>query len=350
MSITSAEQDLHRRIEAALPGVTPGVCVRAYQGGELLRDLRVGETFRTYDLASLTKLVFTQQAMMQAFEQGQWNLGSTVADILADYPEKQVTIRELLTHSSGIEWWKPFYQSVPPDVGWQQKRRWLYGQLQQSEFQRTGKSVYSDLGFMLLGFVLEALSGRDLLEHWNEIRSRVYPRATLAFHIDNRTNVPLDQFAPTEDCPWRQRVLRGEVHDDNTHALGGVSTHAGLFGSIEDLSVFGLNLRAQLRGTDSRFVSQQTAQWFARRAVPRATGDWALGFMLPSAEGASCGRHFADTSIGHTGFTGTSFWYDIVRDRMVLILSNRVHYGRDNKAFLQLRPQIHDWVVESLQA
>ena len=354
---------LAARIQAALPGVTPGVVLRAYCGGQLIHDISVGETATCYDLASLTKIIFTQQAMMQAFDRGLWHLQTRVVEILPDFPNQDVEIRELLTHSSGIEWWKPFYQALDATLPWQAKRVWLYGELKKSSFVKTGKSVYSDLGFMLLGYVLEKMVGKSLLDIWTDTNASSYPGTTLAFHIDNRPTCGIELFAPTEDCPWRTQLLRGEVHDDNTWALGGISTHAGLFGSIDDLSAFGLNLRAQLKGlqglqgspadggaqgTGSTLVSQHTAQLFAQRAVPREAGDWALGFMLPALEGASCGRHFSAASIGHTGFTGTSVWYDLERDLLVLVLSNRVRLGRENRAFLQLRSQLHDWVVESL--
>ena len=119
---TGQSSKLADRIQDALPGVTPGVCLRAYHGGQLVHDIRVGQTWPIYDLASLTKLIFTQQAMMQAFDSGQWNLDTSVAEVLPDFPNKDVAIRELLTHSSGIEWWKPFYLSVDPALPWQAKR------------------------------------------------------------------------------------------------------------------------------------------------------------------------------------------------------------------------------------
>ncbi len=348
MADTHQQKQLAARIQAALPSVTPGVILRAYSGGQLVHDVDVGATSRYYDMASLTKIIFTQQAMMQAYDRGLWHLQTRVVEVLADFPNKDVEIRQLLTHSSGIEWWKPFYEAVDLALPWQAKRAWLYGELKKSSFLKTGKSVYSDLGFMLLGFVLEKMHGKSLLDIWTETKSSSYLGTTLAFHIDNRPAHGMELFAPTEDCPWRKKLLRGEVHDDNTWALGGISTHAGLFGSMEDLSGFGLNLRAQLRGTGRVRVSRQTAQLFAARAVPRDAGDWALGCMLPALEGASCGKYFSAASVGHTGFTGTSCWYDPQRDLLVLVLSNRVHYGRENRAFLQLRPQLHDWVVESL--
>ncbi len=328
--------------------VTPGVVLRAYAGGAPVCDLQVGDTSLYYDLASLTKIVFTQQALMQAFDQGLWTLDTTVGDMLPDFSHPHIRLTELLTHTAGIAWWMPFHESADLRLPWPERRRWLYAQLQAAPCDKTGRAVYSDLGFMLLGFVLEALHQSNLLEVWQRLHASTYPGSTLAFHVDNQPLHPPAQYAPTELCPWRHQRLQGQVHDDNTWALGGISTHAGLFGSMDDLAAYGLLLRAQLRGLAGARVRQPTAQLFARRAITPQAGDWALGFMLPSPQGASCGRHFSAQSIGHTGFTGTSLWYDPERDLLVAILSNRVYGGRDNKAFLALRPQIHDWIVESL--
>lgn len=348
MSLLGQERTWARRIEAAIVDVTPGVVLRAFSRGQLVGDLKVGQTQRYYDLASLTKIVFTQQALMQAFDQGRWTLDTRVGDVLGDFTRPGIRLTELLTHTSGIAWWMPFHESIDRTLSWQSRRRWLYAQLQAAPCNPTGKAVYSDLGFMLLGFVLEALHGRNLLEVWQHLKATTYPGSGLEMHPDNQPVHPQDHYAPTEFCPWRHQRLQGEVHDDNTWALGGVSTHAGLFGGIDDLAAYGLQLRAGLLGLPGAVVASATAQRFARRAIPSDAGDWALGFMLPSPQGASCGRHFAPASIGHTGFTGTSLWYDPRRDLLVLLLSNRVFGGRDNKAFLALRPQIHDWIVESL--
>ena len=333
---------------SAIADVTPGVVLRAYLGGEMVCDVRVGDTWRYYDLASLTKIVFTQQALMQAFDRGLWHLESTVGDTLADFSHPDIRIAELMTHTSGIEWWMPFYETVDPSLGWQQRRQWLYAQLKAAPCVYTGKAVYSDLGYMLLGFLLEAWSRKNLLEVWQDLKVSTFPHTRLAFHLDNLPPHPVEQYAPTEWCPWRLKRLQGEVHDDNSGSLGGVSTHAGLFGSIDDLAAYGLALRAQLHGRAGARVRQATARLFAQRAIAPEVGDWALGFMMPSPQGASCGRYFSPLSIGHTGFTGTSLWYDPTRDLLVTILSNRVFGGRENKAFLALRPRIHDWVVESL--
>jgi serine-type D-Ala-D-Ala carboxypeptidase len=344
----SLELELAPRIESAITDITPGLLLRACLSGQVVCDLGVGDIRAYYDLASLTKIVFTQQAMMQAFDHGLWHLESTVGDTLPDFSHPEIRITELMTHSSGMEWWMPFYAIIDQSLGWRERRLWLYQQLKSAPCARTGKAVYSDLGYMLLGFVLEAWHGKNLLEVWQGLKADTYPKSSLAFHPANQAPHPVEQYAPTEFCLWRGKRLQGGVHDDNTWSFGGVSTHAGLFGSIDDLAGYGMELRAQLRGLNGAKVHQETAQRFAQRAIPQEAGDWALGFMLPSPKGASCGRYFSPQSVGHTGFTGTSLWYDPVRDLLVTILSNRVYGGRENKAFLALRPQIHDWLAEAL--
>jgi len=349
MKYTSQEYKLIEKIKNAILDVTPGVCARAYHLGRLVCDIQVGLTYPYYDLASLTKVIFTQQAMMQAFDQGHWNLQTRVKEILPDFKHENMLITELLTHTSGLEWWVPFYKTIPLEKSWLEKRLWIFQQINQTNLNKTDKSVYSDLGFIVLGFVLEKIYQRSLLEVWSDIKEKYYPSTTLEFHVENKTNLPLEQFAPTEDCAWRKRIMRGEVHDENTWSFGGVSSHAGLFGSIEDVSAVGLNIRSQLQGIARYSVRQKTAQLFAARAIPPEVGDWALGYMMPSVESASCGPHFSVLSIGHTGFTGTSIWYDPRHDLLAIVLSNRIHYGRDNKAYIQLRPQIHSWIFESLK-
>jgi CubicO group peptidase (beta-lactamase class C family) len=190
---------------------------------------------------------------------------------------------------------------------------------------------------------------KDIHQIWLELKDKYYASTSLNFHIENKTEIPTEQFAPTEDCKWRKRIVRAEVHDENTWSFGGISTHSGLFGSIEDVSAYGLTVRSQLQGIARYSVRQKTAQLFASRAIPADVGDWALGYMMPSPGASSCGPHFSVLSIGHTGFTGTSIWYDPRNDLLVLILSNRVHYGRENREFINLRPKIHSWIYESLK-
>lgn len=349
MRHNSIERALIEKLQVAIQDVTPGVVVRAYHHGRMICDIQVGQTFPIYDLASLTKVIFTQQSIMRAYDQGHWNLETKVKDLVPDFQFPDVKITELLTHTSGLDWWKPFYKDIKLEDTWQNKRLWLFKEINKSELKQTGKSVYSDLGFMTLGFVLEAIYKKDLLQVWQDAKNDFYPTTSLDFHVNNVPLNDIAQYAPTEECPFRKKVLRGEVHDENTWALGGVSTHAGLFGSIDDVAAFGLNLRSQLHGIARYKIKQKTAQLFAARAIDQEVGDWALGYMMPSIENASCGPHFSIHSIGHTGFTGTSFWYDPRQDLLVLALSNRVNYGRENRRYVSLRPQIHSWIYEAIK-
>lgn len=349
MRHNSIERALIEKLQTAIIDVTPGVMVRAYHHGRLICDVQVGSTYPIYDLASLTKIIFTQQCMMQAYDQGHWNLETKVKELVPDFAFSDIKITELLTHTSGLEWWKPFYKDIRPNDSWQTKRLWLLREINKTELKQTGNAVYSDLGFMVLGFVLESIYKKNLLEIWQNAKNDFYPTTSLDFHIDN---VPLEDFshyAPTEECPFRHKVMRGEVHDENTWALGGISSHAGLFGSVDDVAAYGLNLRSQLHGIARYKIKQKTAQLFAARAIDQEVGDWALGYMMPSIENASCGPHFSIHSIGHTGFTGTSIWYDPRQDLLVVALSNRVNYGRDNRRYVSLRPQIHSWIFEAIK-
>lgn len=349
MKYSMLEKTLITKISACLQDVTPGVMVRAYQAGRLVCDVSVGDSYAYYDLASLTKIIFTVQSMMMAFEEKKWNLETTVQEVLPWFRHPQVLIQDLLTHSSGLVWWLPIYKELDLSDTWQNRREFLRQKIAALELDSKQVSVYSDVGFMLIGFILEQFFHKNLVEIWNDVKDKFYAGTTLEFHPRNQTTHRLSLFAPTEECPWRKKLLQAEVHDENCWALGGVSTHAGIFGSIDDLGWYSLLLRSQLMGIAKLQIKIKTAQLFAKRARPNRLGDWALGYMLPTPGQASCGGYFALNSIGHTGFTGTSVWYDPKADLSVCILSNRLVYGRDNKGFAKLRPEIHNWIVEALR-
>ncbi|PIS11824.1 MAG: D-alanyl-D-alanine carboxypeptidase [Bdellovibrio sp. CG10_big_fil_rev_8_21_14_0_10_47_8] len=349
MATSLFEKKLKQQIQERLSPATPGVQVQVFQMGKKVCDIELGETFPYYDLASLTKIIFTVQAFMKAFEEKRWDLNSRVQDFCPWFPYENVLIKDCLTHSSGLPWWAPLYQKL--DLTTSSLNRWVEGGriIRGMEVMRSEASVYSDIGFIVLGHVLEAMYSLPLLENWSRLKDDFYSRSTLNFHPENKPPYPIKQYAPTERCSWRNKILQGEVHDDNSWSFGGVAPQAGLFGSVDDVSWYGLLLRSQLRGISKTSIRQKTAQLFSSRARPRGKGDWALGYMMPTPGTASAGSYFSLYSIGHTGFTGTSLWYDPSQDLLVTILSNRVFLGRENKEFASLRPQIHNWVVEGLK-
>ncbi len=350
MRYSQFEEKLMKKIQDKLPGAAPGVQVQVHQLGRKICDFAIGDTYAYYDLASMTKAIFTATAMMKAFDEGKWALETRVSDLLPWFPHKEVRIVNLLTHTSGLPWWHDFYKHI--DVQASVPDRWkqlttLIGELPREKPER---AVYSDVGFLVLGLCLEQLEQAPLVEVWKRLKESFYPSlSTLEFHPNNVIPHAAKFYAPSERCPWRGRLIQGEVHDENAWALGGVSSHAGLFGSIDDVSWAGLFLRSQLMGISKIQVKLKTAKLFMGRSLPLGKGDWAMGYMMPTPGSSSSGDYFSPYSVGHTGFTGTSIWLDPSSDLLVVILSNRVFLGREIKEFMKLRPQIHNWIIEGLR-
>ncbi|MDX9732045.1 MAG: serine hydrolase domain-containing protein [Bdellovibrionales bacterium] len=381
---SSVEKEFLRRLalwrhpedESDWTQATPGFCLQAFQGGRRKLDLAVGTTSEIYDWASVTKIVFGVSALMYEVEAGNLGLRDRLMDwfpeLEEDIVKAQVTdlrIRDLLTHSAGMTWWKPFYKSVEKKQPHDHEEAWVAltqvllrdvkTRLRNGDLKRArkGPAVYSDLDFLLLGEVLRRSSLEPLPDCYERVRKRLDLRETF-FHATGaqaRGLVPpgcvtaksrRKMTAPTEYDDRKGRVLQAEVHDENAASLFGISTHAGLFGPIEDLSRYGRELRNLVRAERSKLPAAGAS--FLKRAVPKARGDWAMGFMMPTARTGSAGPRFSATSIGHTGFTGTSLWYDPKLDLLVTILSNRVHPTRANTRFVKLRPALHTMVVESL--
>ena len=347
---TSYEARLRAAIGTSWAGTTPGLRLRVHSGGRLRADVALGQTYPIYDWASLTKVVFSTTAAMMAVESGRLRLSEPVSGRLPFFDgtgAAKATVASLLSHTAGLTWWEPFYQSLDPALSrsgrWSQMRSLLGAAVARSAPPIPMKAVYSDLDFLSLGFVLEDALGASLLDIWRSVQDRL-GLAEVDFHVDNRPTHRRADCAPTEDG-----TPQGVVHDENARALGGVAPHAGLFGGMDDLSRYGLALRAALLGKKvTGFPRSETVVRFARRAVPRSVGDWALGFMMPSKVGSSAGSKFSPRSVGHTGFTGTSLWLDPRRDLLVTILSNRIHPTRANNSFVQLRGRLHTWCVEAL--
>jgi serine-type D-Ala-D-Ala carboxypeptidase len=346
------ERALKKKIRKEVPdlnSIAPSLSIEVHRKGELLAHMIMGESYRYYDLASLTKILFSATAWMRWVGQSDFDVHLPAYYFLTWWRHRKVTVHDLMTHSAGLSWWQPFYKkmkgSLEPSHRWPQLAAYLRG----GRPVKTRKSIYSDLDLFLLGFLLEELKQKSLLEIWEEIRAEI-GLENMFFHPHNHLIHAKGDYAPTEQCPWRHRTLQGEVHDENAWALGGVAPHAGLFSTIHDVSKWALALRKALRGSETAakmFGSMEAAQMFTDRQLKRSKGDWGYLFMKPSIKSSS-GLYFSQQSFGHTGFTGTSLWMDPVKDLIVVILSNRVHPTRDNLAFSQLRPLLHDWICELL--
>lgn len=299
-----------------------------------------------FDLASLTKALATTLAVMKLTEQGKIEIEENLGSVLPQFrgtDKGQITIKHLLGHNSGLPDHRLYYECLR-EIPFDERRGRLKEFLLNEPpiFLPGEKTVYSDLGFMILGWAVEHISGKRLDRFVNETVFAPLGLRTL-FFVDVNKPRP-GNFAATELCPWRKKVLEGLVHDDNCYSSGGIEGHAGLFGTAGELSVLLYELLKAFHGSFSSCVFHRNIlKEFFRRGKDT---DRALGFDMPSRQDSSCGHYFSEQSVGHLGFTGTSFWIDIDRCIFVILLTNRVHPSRDNVKIRAFRPKIHDAVMK----
>lgn len=307
-----------------------------------------------FDLASLTKPLATTLAIMKLIQQSKLKLEKTLGSILPEFEpteKKDITVRQLLSHSSGLPDHKPYYERLR-DLPFDNRRSALRDCLIKEPLissigQRT---LYSDIGFMILSWVVENISGKRL-DHF--VSEEVYELlgidwANELFFVDLSLPPKKAEFAATELCPWRKVLLNGVVHDDNAYAAGGIEGHAGLFGTASAIRDLLFELLAVYHGQfDKHVFSKELLHTFFQR---QGDSDMALGFDTPSAKDSSCGSYFSEKSVGHLGFTGVSFWIDLERSIVVILLTNRVHPSRSNEKIKEFRPVIHNAIMQSIMA
>ncbi|MBF0274881.1 MAG: beta-lactamase family protein [Nitrospinae bacterium] len=341
------ENKIQTLLHEAVPNATEGIQLQYIYKGSSSKIVNAGKTYLYYDWASLTKVVFTVTCLMKLYEEKAFAFEDKVSSFIPDYPW-DIQLYQLLTHSSGLPGWLPIYKQLGSgkqfDENWKNLRDIIFSISPENK----ETSEYSDIGFLLLGFFIETITGKPLIEHWKIIAKSLGMNKTF-FHENNIPFFPKDQYAPTEDCPLRKKIIQGEINDENCWYLGGVASHAGLFGPIEDLERWAKGFRDTFFGKKNDWiVSTETVKTFAQRAIPSKTGDWTYGFMMPTKGKASCGSFFSPVSLGHLGFTGCSFWFDPKVDLVVLIVTNRTFPSRENKEFIKYRPKIHDLIYKLL--
>ena len=304
-----------------------------------------------FDLASLTKPLATTQAVMRLIQYKQINLADPLGQILPEFKDTekaQITLKNLLYHNSGLPDYRPYYKALA-GIGRNDRRSSLRSLLvQEPLINPIGKSVcYSDLGFMILAWVIEHVSNRRLDHFLTDEIYRPLGLKKLFFIADNEAKIK-GSFAATENCPWRKKILEAQVHDENAYIVGGVEGHAGLFGTADDVHRLLAELLSVYQAEKkSKIFHRDLLQQFFER-LPGT--DKALGFDAPRLTDSSSGHHFSRASVGHLGFTGTSFWMDLERSVIVILLTNRVHPSRQNEAITKFRPEIHDAVMDTIAA
>ncbi|MFN4070844.1 MAG: serine hydrolase domain-containing protein [Thermus caldifontis] len=305
--------------EAVARGVVPGAALGVVHGDGRREVLHLGWAQRVpepvpleadfyFDLASLTKPLFTLKEVLKAVEEGLLDLDDPLSQHLPEmlwlkeHPLKGVTVRALLAHTAGLPAWEPLYT-------------WGEGETLKARVLQhpwpLGEAQYSDIGYILLGLLLE--------------RIRVKPLGAFSLPPGFSFAPPPERSVATEFCPWRKRVLRGEVHDENASALGGAAGHAGLFGTLEGVLD---QLAAILQGT-----------WLSRAALEemqRPHGERLLGWerKRPGWHGGSL---VSEKAFGHTGFTGVGVWVDPERGYAWALLTNAIHPTRHRPSLAPLR-------------
>lgn len=298
-----------------------------------------------YDMASLTKVLATTLSIMKLYDEGKLRLDDSVARYVPEFAENgksHIRLRHLLLHNSGLAAFRPYDQEVK---GKTEAMKALYAE---KLIYRTGDStVYSDLGFIMLGEIIRRITGKPLDVYFaDEIAKPLGLRWTM-FNPDSSLRA---RIAPTEnDTLWKQDFARPLVHDPRAALLGGVAGHAGLFSTAEDaLKILAALVSPETAGVGGKpFIKPETVQLFTRRHSPKSTR--ALGWDTKSPQKCSCGDFFSPLSFGHTGFTGTSLWYDPVRRLGVVFLTNRVYPSSDNIKIRASRPLLHNAVVKALE-
>ncbi len=337
--------------------VFPGAVLLCARGNDVLfhdaygvanlTDQRRMQRNAIFDLASLTKPLATALAVSQLIKAGRVSLDTRLGDLLPGVrqtPKAKISIDMLLRHTSGLPAHREFFTIMKEKVRENFSPRQVLRNLIISEplvAEPGDQQVYSDLGYMFLSWVIETLSGQRLDQF---VQGKIYEPLGIRdlFFID-RNGEPMksDLLVSTGTCPWRRKTLTGEVDDDNAWAAGGIEGHAGLFGDALSIHILCREILNAVCRRPTLVLDPDVIGSLVRKEKGR---DYVAGFDTPSKRNSSAGRFFSLASVGHLGFTGTSFWLNPDSQLIVILLTNRVHPSRENQKIKNFRPKLHDLV------
>jgi len=363
----SVEPESYKRLETLISneiksGTFPGVEIIYAKGSKVLLHQTWGNLESTnsspmllgtvFDVASLTKPVVTTTLVMMLREKGMLHLNDSVQRHLPAFTgreKERITLKHLMTHISGLPAWANLYESVENSD--EARKKLLKTPL---EFSPGEKMIYSCLGFLVLGEVLSKITGKSL-------SNLFYDKIAKPLKLHNSMFSPgkklsdLSKIAPTENCTFRKKLLRGIVHDENSFAFEEEGGNAGLFSTAKDLMRFSQLLINEGELDGVRLLSKQSISEILKNhnpvgLTPRGLG-WEIKKPMSTADGASweysCGPDFPDNSCGHTGFTGTSLWFNPETKQIVIALSNRVNISRENNidSIKRFRVNLHGLLI-----
>lgn len=344
--------DVVREVVGDGEGEIPGAVCAVVHRGKVVGPRAFGLAVRTpvripatpltvFDLASLTKVVATLPSILVLMEMGKLRLDDRVALFLPDFAangKESITIRHLLTHTSGLPAHVKFYEMGLDRAG-------IVRKICEMEASSPGEHVvYSDLGFIILGEIVERITGKRLDEFARENIWRPLGMNDTCFLPGESSR---HRIAATEYRADLKKLMWGEVHDENAYAMGGIAGHAGLFSTITDLARYALMWLGEGEFGSVRVLSRSTVRLAIKEHVNKEDRR-GLGWALKSQTFSSAGDLLSDASFGHTGFTGTSLWCDPETQTAIILLTNRVHAGRAGTAIIELRPRFANAVAAAI--
>lgn len=355
--------------DGAIPGAVLCVAYRgavvwhqAYGAAVLTPEWRPMQCDTLFDIASLTKVVATTSLILMAHHEGVCRFDDRLERFYprtANSAVGAITVRQLLAHTSGLAAWQPLYQDLCP-AGPQQndttrsrtRRREAARLILQGPpvYPAGSRVLYSDLGFILLADILETQYQASLDSLFlHRVAQPLGLNATAYRPVGGDSPLPghMTAYAATEVCPWRQRLVVGEVHDENAWAMGGMAGHAGLFATAGDLWHFVWAMLETAAGRCTWLPASLVRQSWQRSVEPPGSRR-ALGWDTPTPGKSSSGDLFSSCSIGHLGFTGCSIWVDLKQRVTVIFCTNRVHPSRQATGIASIRPVVHNLAMHAL--
>jgi CubicO group peptidase (beta-lactamase class C family) len=332
------------------------------------------QTDTLFDMASVSKL-FTVAVFMTLVEEGRVALEGRLRDVLPEFSgvrpiqpyedplsskgmvtvsesdgvvdAGRITFRDLLTHTSGLPAWRPLFRQPSAEAARRMALNTFFS------YPTGTQVVYSDIGLILLGMVVERLTGQPLdAAVRNRVTAPLGLRNTCYLPVSSVESVQsVENIVPTEFCAWRGRRVIGEVHDENAYRLGGVAGHAGIFSTAEDVAAFGQMFLGNRNTGDHRgspLLSLETVDVMTRCYTDGIGTRRGLGFALWLPDPEASSNPFSQSAFGHTGFTGTCLWMDPERDLVVALLTNEVYHGRQNRGIAGLRVAVHRAIVKTI--
>lgn len=332
----------------------PGAVVLTAKNGEIIHHKAYGrhtydplssrvDVKTIFDLASVSKVVGTTTAAMLCVDRGLFSLSDKVSGFIPEFSKngkENITIENLLVHNSGLVPFKRYYEMFDNEVD-------VLNDIYSSElaFETGTEMKYSDLGLIVLGKIIEKVTSKSLDVF---LHDEIFFPLGMDRTFYNPSEESKKNIAPTEfDNHWRNRLLIGEVHDENAALLNGVAGHAGLFSTAENLAVYLQMILQKGFYQGKQFIKKETVELFTKKHSGLSSR--ALGWDTKSPKNSSAGNLFSSSSFGHTGYTGTSIWVDPERELFVIFLTNRVYPTRENWKITSIRPQLHDAVIRSVE-